>query len=151
MKVYLGADHGGFELKEKIKGWLTEWGYEFEDWGNAQYDENDDYPDFAIKVAENVAKYPESRGVLVCRSGAGMVICANKVKRIRAAAPFDVVSAKHSREHNDANVIAISADFMSEEAAKDMLKVWLETPFSNEERHQRRIDKIKKYEDMIYD
>lgn len=151
MKVYLGADHGGYELKEKIKTWLSQWGYEFEDLGNVQYDEADDYPDFAIKVAEAITKYPDSRGVLACRSGAGMVICANKVKRIRAVAAFDIVSAKHSREHNDSNVLAISADFMSEEAAKDILKVWLETPFSGEERHQRRINKIKKYEDMIYD
>lgn len=151
MKIYLGADHGGFELKEKIKGWLTEWGYEIEDLGNTVIDENDDYPDFAFKVAESVAKNPESRGILACRSAAGMVIATNKIKRIRAVAAFDVVSAKHSREHNNANVLALSGDWMDETTAREIVRVWLETPFSKEERHQRRLDKIRKYEDMIYD
>lgn len=151
MKIYLGADHGGFELKEKIKTWLTEWGYEFEDLGNTINDPEDDYPDFAFKVAEAVSKNPESRGVLACRSAAGMVMAANKIKRIRAVAAFDVTSAKHSREHNDANVLGLSGDWMDEETAQEILRVFLETPFSGEERHQRRIEKIKKYEDMIYD
>ena len=151
MKIYLGADHGGFDLKEKIKGWLTEWGYEFEDLGNTVFDPEDDYPDFAFKVAENVAKNPESRGIMACRSAAGMVIAANKIKRIRAVSAFDVASAKHSREHNDTNVLGLSGDWMDEATAQEILRVFLGTPFSGEKRHQRRIEKIKKYEDMIYD
>lgn len=147
MKIYLGADHGGYKLKEKIKSWLSEWGYTFEDLGNTVFDPNDDYPDSAFKVAEAVSKNPDSRGVLACRSAAGMVIAANKVSGIRAAAAFDVKSAQHSREHNDANILALSGDWLSEGKAKEILKVWLETPFSREERHARRIEKIKDYKD----
>lgn len=146
MKIYLGADHGGFELKEKIKERLAQWGYTFEDLGNTVFDPSDDYPDFAFKVAKAVAKNPDSRGILTCRSAAGMVIAANKVKGARAAAAFNSTAAKHSREHNDANILALSGDWTDEKQAKELLKVWLETPFSGEERHIRRIKKIEEYE-----
>ena len=145
--VYLGADHGGFELKEKIKSWLSHWGYIFEDCGNTVYDKEDDYPDFAFRVAKKVAFSTDSKGVLVCRSAAGMVIAANKARGVRAVSVFNAEMAKHSREHNDANIIGLSADFSTEIELKNILKVWLETPFSNEGRHKRRIEKIRVYED----
>lgn len=149
MKVYLGADHGGYQLKEKIKGWLDQWKYPYADLGNTQLDNSDDYPDFAFKVGEAVAGEPNSRGVLACRSGVGMAIAANKIKGIRAVAPVDEASAIHSRSHNDANVLALSGDSLSDEKAKKVLKIWIETKFSNEERHRRRLAKIASYEKRL--
>src|SRR5579859_2723492 len=149
MKIYLGADHGGFELKEKVKTWLSEKGYEFEDYGPFSYDEKDDYPDFAFPVAEKVAEDSsgESLGILACRSSAGVVIAANKVKGIRAAGPRDLVSTKHAREHNNINILGLSGDWVKSDAeAKEMVFAFLETPFSNDERHVRRLAKITAYE-----
>lgn len=142
MKIYLGADHGGYQLKEKIKVWLDEWGYPYADLGNLRLDDSDDYPDFAFKVGEAVAQKPNSRGILACRSGVGMAIAANKIKGIRAVAPVDEASAVHSRSHNDTNILALSGDSLSDEKAKKVLKTWIETKFSNEERHRRRLAKI---------
>ena len=156
--IYLGADHGGFDLKEKIKKWLKLWGYEWEDLGNTVYEKEDDYPSFAIAVAQRVAEeekngnsYPKSwlsrpKGVITCRSAAGMVIAANKVKGGRCATAFDSRSAKHSRLHNDANILALSGDWLEEYQAKKILKIWLETEFSGEERHVRRLKEIEEYE-----
>ena len=221
--IYIGADHGGYNLKERIKEWLSEWGYDWEDCGNKKMDPNDDYPVFAFKVGEKVSdgqagvlhqtdmdvrglshvwddvrpskpenyrishsslsesrhsnvkktgkaneqatfnssqsgqtpQYSENermdwkdqdKGILACRSAAGMVIAANKVRGIRAAAVFDIESAKHSRTNNDANVVALSGDWLSDEEAKKVLKVWLETEFSGEARHVRRIKEIENYE-----
>lgn len=144
--IYLGADHAGFALKEQIKIWLSEWKMEFIDCGNTIFDANDDYPDFAFAVAQNVAQSPENKGILACQSAAGMVIAANKVKGIRATTAFDERSAQHSRSHNDANVLALSGEWLKEDEAKEILRVWLETPFSDEERHKRRLSKIAKFE-----
>ncbi len=144
--IYLGADHGGYQLKEKIKKWLLEWGYEFEDCGNEKMEPEDDYPEFAFKVAESVKRKAGSRGILACRSAAGMVVAANKVRGIRAVAVFDEESARHSRKNNDANIVALSGEWLSDEKAKEVLKIWLTTEFSGEERHVRRIKAIEKYE-----
>ena len=144
--IYLGADHAGFALKEHIKLWLTEWNMEYEDLGNTIFDADDDYPDFAFKVAENVTKDPNNRGILTCQSAACMVIAANKVKGIRAVAVFDNFTSEHSREHNDSNIVALPGMHLSEEKTKEILKIWLETPFGNEERHKRRLEKINKFE-----
>lgn len=152
MKVVLGADHGGFELKEKLKEFLGHNGYDVEDMGNLKIDDNDDYPDFAIKVAKAVGKegagigQKNIMGVLACRSAAGMVIAANKIKGVRAVAAFDETSAVHSRQHNDANVLALSGDWLEFEDAKNVMKAWLDTPYSNEERHTRRLKKILEME-----
>ncbi|MEK7503092.1 MAG: RpiB/LacA/LacB family sugar-phosphate isomerase [Patescibacteria group bacterium] len=147
MKIYLGADHRGFELKEKIKKWLSEWGYEFEDMGAFSYDKNDDYPDFARKVAERVAKDPKhSRGVLLCGSGVGVAITANKVKGIRAGTAISAKQIKDSVNDEDTNILAISADYFSEEETKEIAKSFIEAKFSGEERHIRRINKIKEIE-----
>lgn len=145
--IYLGADHGGYQLKEKVKQWLKDWGFEFEDLGNKEFDKEDDYPEFAIAVAQKVsAGGEESRGILICRSAVGMVIAANKIKGIRAAAVYDEKMAKLSREHNKSNIITLSGDNLSQEKAKNILKIWLETDFSPEERHRRRVRQIEKFE-----
>jgi ribose 5-phosphate isomerase B len=142
MKIYLGADHGGFSLKESIKKWLQEWGIGFEDCGNHVLDPVDDYPDYAKAVAMSVASDKNSCGILACRSAAGVVIAANKVAGVRCASAFNEESAMHSREHNDTNILALSGDWLTQENAKNVLKAWLETPVSEDPRHVRRRQKI---------
>ncbi len=158
--IYLGSDHGGFDLKEKIKKWLTGWEIAWEDLGNTVYESEDDYPNFAFLVAQKVAKgekegkvYPvpwakRDRGILACRSAAGMVIAANKVPGARCSLAFDTRSAQHSRLHNDANILALSGDWLEEYQAKKILKTWLETEFSGEARHVRRLQLISKFETL---
>ena len=147
MKVFLGADHRGFELKEKLKKYIAELDYGVEDYGAFLHDKNDDYPDFARKVAESVANDPErSRGVLVCGSGVGVAIAANKINDIRAGTAINAEQIKDSVSDEDTNILAISADYISEDQAKKIAKSFLETKFSGEERHIRRINKIKKLE-----
>ncbi len=147
MTIYIGSDHRGFRLKETLKKFLAENGYEVVDFGNSNYDENDDYPDFIRQVADAVAENPEnSRGVVLGHSGQGEAMVANRIKGVRAAVIYfyneDIV--KLSREHNNANVLSLGAGFLKEEEAKKAVKLWLETPFSGEERHKRRIGKIEK-------
>lgn len=145
--IYLGADHGGFALKEQLKIWLDSWQMAYTDLGAATLDPVDDYPDFAFAVAQAVAKSPaEHRGVVACRSAAGVVIAANKVRQVRAVAPLTVEAAQHAREHNDANVIGLSGDWLDEATARAIVQTWLQTPFSGDERHQRRLDKIAQFE-----
>ncbi|MCR4330414.1 MAG: RpiB/LacA/LacB family sugar-phosphate isomerase [Patescibacteria group bacterium] len=144
MKIYIASDHAGFELKEKLKMFLADNGYEAVDAGAYQYDESDDYPDFVVSAAQSVSREPLSRGIILGGSGQGEAIAANRVDGVRAAlyygGPLDIV--KLSRTHNDANVLSLAARFMNEEEAKEATKLFLETPFSDEERHQRRIKKI---------
>lgn len=159
--IYLGSDHGGFDLKEKIKKWLDGAGYQWEDLGNKVYDPQDDYPRFAFAVAGKVtnqqnlnlgAKFSwkeRPKGILVCRSSAGMVIAANKVKGIRAVAVNNRQMAIQCRLHNDANVIALSGDWTDESQAFDILDAWLTVEFKSEERHVRRLKKIEEFEKMI--
>jgi ribose 5-phosphate isomerase B len=144
MKIYLGADHGGFELKEKIKTWLTEQNYEVEDCGAFSYDGEDDYPDFTFPVAEKVAgdQTQESRGILFCRSSGGVIIAANKVRGVRAVGVTNTKAAQHAREHNNANMIGLAGDWMTEDQAKQAVLAFLTTPFSSESRHARRLEKI---------
>jgi len=145
--IYLGADHGGYELKEKVKGWLGEWGYEFEDLGAYEMNAEDDYTEFAITVARRVDEETDrsqlwkdqAKGVLLCRSGGGMAIAANRFTGVRADYVFDEESAEHARDNNDANVITLAGDWIDEEMAKQTLKAWLGTEFSGEERHERRV------------
>ncbi len=154
-KVVIGADHGGYKLKEELKPFLKQLGYGVEDAGTNS-EESVDYPDYAIEVAEKVGKsdklaeFPAVAGILLCRSAAGMMIAANKVKGVRAVAAFDETSAKHSREHNAANVLGLSGDWTTTEQARKIVKVWLETPFTGEERHTRRIQKIAEFEKKVF-
>ena len=139
--LYLGADHAGFALKEKVKAWLDKKKIPYRDLGNMVLDAHDDYPDFAGKVARHVAR-TKRFGILFCGSAQGMCIAANKISGVRAVVPFSLKEVQLSREHNDANVLSLGARFISLEEAKEAVKLWLETPFSNEERHKRRISEI---------
>ncbi len=145
--IYLGADHRGFNLKEKIKKYLGSLNYGVVDLGNKKLDQNDDYSDFGKLVAKKVAENPsKDKGILFCGSGNGMVIAANKIKGIRAVLGFNEKIARMSREHNDANVLCLPADFLKFETAKKIVKIWLKTKFSGENRHIRRLKKIEKIE-----
>lgn len=144
-KICLAADHAGFELKEKIKKFLIDKGYEVKDFGSFSFDPNDDYPDFIRKAAEAVANNSEqSRGIVLGGSGQGEAMVANRYKGVRAAVlyKYDEEIIKLSREHNNANVLALGARFLKEKEAIKAVDLWLKTPFSGEERHKRRIDKF---------
>ena len=144
MKIYLGTDHAGYELKGELKPYLEELGYEVEDKGATKLDEKDDYPDFIFPVAEAVASDPEGRGIILGGSGQGEAMTANRVKGVRAAVYYggkeEIITL--SREHNDANVLSLGARFITPDEAKKVVKKWLDTAFSNEERHERRIGKL---------
>lgn len=145
MKVYLGADHRGFELKEEVKVWLAEWGVEGEDKGAFELIPGDDYGDYAKRVVEvMMIEGGVSRGILICGSGHGMDISANRFAGIRAILGFNVEVVRQGREDEDANVLVLPSDWVSFEEAKERVKVFLETPFSGEERHMRRIGKLSK-------
>ena len=144
MKVALGADHGGFRLKEEIKKLLDQLGIPCTDLGT--FSENSvDYPDFALEVAERVAKGEFDRGIICCGTGIGVNIVANKVPGIRAALCHDTFSAKATREHNDSNILTMGERVVGIGLATEVVKVWLATPFSGE-RHARRIAKIAEIE-----
>ncbi|OGE17399.1 ribose-5-phosphate isomerase [Candidatus Daviesbacteria bacterium RIFCSPHIGHO2_12_FULL_37_11] len=146
MVIYIGADHGGFELKEQIKSWLSQNSYEVEDFGADSLNPEDDYPDFIILVAEKVVLNSKSLGIVIGRSGNGEAIAANKVKGIRAAVCLNVEMAEKAKEHNNANILSLGADYIQREEAEEIVRTFLDTPFSNEERHMRRLDKIEALE-----
>jgi len=153
MIIYLGADHRGFALKEKLKAALTNEAYTITDLGAAALDQNDDYPDYARAVAEAVGKNPSvgddndgDRGILICGSGIGIDIAANKFPGIRCALstlPDQIYAARHD---DNVNVVAIAADFTDEATALKLVKTFIATPFGKEERYERRIEKISKFE-----
>ncbi len=144
MKIALGADHAGFELKQKVRAYLEKNGYQVKDEGTVS-NESVDYPDFAKKVGEDVAGKEVDLGILVCGSGVGMAIAANKVPGVRAANVSSDFEAQYSREHNDANVLALGARVLDEAKAMSLIDKWLKTPFAGG-RHQRRVDKISAIE-----
>ena len=146
MKIFLGADHNGFKLKEKIKKHLDKLGVDFEDLGNTRFDLKDDYPDFARKVAKKVIKNPAHKGILICGSGAGVCITANKTKGIRAAQAFTTFQAKHLRKEDDINILCLDGWELKEKIVKEIVRSFLKTKFSNLPRHKRRIKKIEKIE-----
>jgi ribose 5-phosphate isomerase B len=143
--VAIGADHGGFELKEQLKVYLRDWGYTVLDLGTDSTAAVD-YPDFAEAVAKAVVRGDAWLGVVVDSAGIGSSIAANKVAGARAALCYDRATARNSREHNDANVLSLGAKLISPEAAREILAIWLSTPFAGG-RHQRRVDKIKSIEE----
>jgi ribose 5-phosphate isomerase B len=138
--LVLASDHAGFELKEKLKRALGRLGVPFEDLGPASADAVD-YPDFARKVAERVGRGDAERGLLVCGSGQGMAMTANRYPGVRAALPWNEETARLSREHNDANVLALGGRVLDHVQAERILEVWLATPFAGG-RHERRVRKI---------
>lgn len=143
-KIILGSDHGGFELKETLKKYLIELGYDVDDVGTHSA-ESVDYPDFAHLVALKVAQGFGWRGVILDGAGVGSAIAANKVPGIRAATCHDVYTARNSRQHNDANVLTLGSRVLGIDVAKEILKIWLETDFGGG-RHRRRVDKIMEIE-----
>ena len=143
--VAIGADHGGFELKEQLKAHLRDWGYRFLDLGTDSAAAVD-YPDFAEAVGNAVARGDAWLGVVLDSAGIGSSIAANKVPGVRAALCYDRATARNSREHNDANVLTLGAKLISQEEAREILAVWLSTPFAGG-RHQRRVDKIRNIEE----
>ena len=146
MRIHIGSDHAGLEFKNKIVAHLKSKGHEVTDHGPHNFDPLDDYPVFCIPAAEAVAKDPGSFGIVLGGSGNGEQMAANKVKGIRAALVWSKETAKLAREHNDANVISLGGRMHDEQFCLDLVDTFLNTPFSNDERHIRRISLISKYE-----
>lgn len=140
--IAVGSDHAGFELKNQLIRHLQDQGYEVKDYGTYS-EESCDYPDYAKPVAHAVANGEATMGLLVCGTGIGMSLAANKVKGIRAAVLSDEFSAEATRSHNDANILCLGARVVDEEKAVKLLDIFLDTPFSNEEKHCRRISKLE--------
>lgn len=146
MQVHIGGDHAAFELHQELLSFLEAEGHEVVDHGPFEYDAVDDYPVFVLRAAEGVAANPGSRGIVLGGSGNGEQMAANKVEGIRAALCYTTELAQLAREHNDAQVISIGGRMQSVEEAKEMVRVFLGTDFTGEERHQRRIDMVTRYE-----
>lgn len=160
MKIYLAADHAGFELKEKIKVWLKETGYDISDEGAFKLDPSDDYPDYVKVVALQVSSDQSSRGLVFGGSGQGEAIMANRYQGVRAVVYYGAIAphlpvdvggrfgqddleiVRLTREHNNANVLSIGARFVNEVSAKEVISLWLQTEFSQAERHIRRLKKL---------
>ena len=144
MIIYIGADHAGFPLKESLKPFLTDIGYEVEDMGAFELDQDDDYPNFIAPVARSVVNNRGSLGIVLGGSGQGEAMQANRFDGIRAAVYYggDTEVVRLSREHNNSNVLSLGARFLDEEEAMEVVKLWLGTPFSGDERHTRRLKKV---------
>ncbi|QYR22045.1 ribose 5-phosphate isomerase B [Paenibacillus sp. sptzw28] len=145
MKIAIGADHGGYRLKEELVAVIRSLGHEIEDFG-CSCEQSVDYPDYAIPVCERVAGGQADRGILICGTGIGMSIAANKVPGIRCALVHDMFSAKATREHNDTNVLAMGERVVGPGVAQEIVRIWLETPFSHAERHVGRVGKVMQLE-----
>ncbi len=147
MKVALGADHGGFEMKQALVAILEEAGHEVLDLGADSANPNDDYPDFALAVGRAVVRGEAERGILVCGSGAGAAIAANKLRGIRAALAHDTYTAHQMVEHDNANVCCLGARVIGPELAAEVVRTFVEARFSGEERHRRRLAKVARMEE----
>lgn len=144
--IAIGNDHAGYKLKEEIKNYLEELKCNYEDFGTCN-EESVDYPDYAIKVIKALQEGFD-KGILICSTGIGMSIAANKISGVRAALCYTPEIAKQSREHLDSNVLVLGGKTLDEKVAKEIVQIWLSTPFSEEERHKRRINKIKEIEQL---
>lgn len=167
MKIYLASDHAGFEFKNHIKEFLVSKGYEVEDCGPDHFDKNDDYPDFVSKAAEGVSKDSSSAGIVLGGSGIGEAVVSNKFKNVRCALfyapakavesveitgrkstdPFEII--RLAREHDNANMLSLAARFLDRTTAEQAIELFLETKFPGDERHKRRIEKIKHLEQHV--
>lgn len=146
LKIYLGADHRGYQLKEKIARWLFEWGYEFLDLGADHFDPNDDYTVYAQDVASLVADKKGSLGILLCGSGVGVEVTANKIDGIRASIGKSKYQVKAGRNDDNMNILVLAADYTKDDEAKEMVKAFLTTDFSRKARFVRRLSEVKKIE-----
>jgi len=144
MKIALGSDHRGYETKRRLLPFLQQLGHEVLDMGT-EGSQSVDYPDFAFQVAQAISQGRVERGILICGTGIGMCIAANKVRGVRAAPCHDSITAEMSRRHNDANVLCLSADLLGAELIERMVRIWLETDFESG-RHGRRVEKITRFE-----
>ncbi|MBM6616758.1 ribose 5-phosphate isomerase B [Bacillus suaedaesalsae] len=144
MKVAIASDHGGLNIREEIKSLMDEMGIEYEDMG-CDCETSVDYPDYAVPVAEKVANGEVNKGILICGTGIGMSIAANKVKGVRCALVHDMFSAKATREHNDSNILAMGERVIGPGLAREIAKIWLTTEYEGG-RHKNRLDKISTYE-----
>jgi ribose 5-phosphate isomerase B len=147
MRIHIGSDHAGLELKNELLAHLVNSGHDVTDHGPYKYDALDDYPDFCIPAAQAVAKDPTSLGVVIGGSGNGEQISANKVKGIRAVLAWSIETAKLGKEHNNANVVSIGGRMHTIDQCKEIIDAFIATPFSNDERHIRRINKMSKFEE----
>lgn len=145
--LYIAADHGGYPLKEELKGFLAEEGYEVVDLGADELDLADDYPDFALKLAEQVAQEEDAGGILICATGQGMCMAANKVAGIRAVQVYNDFTALDAADHLNANVVCLGGKITDAETAKKLVKIWLDTEFSEDDRLVRRLRKIAEIEE----
>ncbi|MGO4547557.1 ribose 5-phosphate isomerase B [Paenibacillus sp. 2TAB23] len=145
MKIAIGADHAGYRLKDEVVPFLQSLGHEIEDVG-CSCDQSVDYPDYALPVCDLVTSGKAERGILICGTGIGMSIAANKVRGIRCALVNDMFSAKATREHNDTNVLALGERVIGPGIALEIIRIWLDTPFSNGERHVGRVNKVMEIE-----
>ncbi|WP_265444692.1 ribose-5-phosphate isomerase [Flexivirga meconopsidis] len=146
MRVHIGGDHAAFEMSRALVEWLPTQGHEVVDHGATEYDAVDDYPVFVLRAAQGVASDPGSLGIVLGGSGNGEQMAANKVEGIRAALCYNTELAQLARQHNDAQIISIGGRFNTIDEAKAMVQVFLDTPFSGEARHQRRLDMVADYE-----
>jgi len=144
--IYLGADHHGFFLKEKVAQWLFEWGYSFKDMGASILDKGDDYTKYASEVASLVGKEKNARGILICGSGVGVEVVANKFDGVRASIGKSPEQVRAGRNDDDMNILVLAADYTKEDEAKEMVKMFLETRFSGKSRYKRRLAEIEKIE-----
>lgn len=147
MRVHIAADHAGYELKTHLIGWLTAQGHEPVDHGAHAYDADDDYPPFCIEAAQATVDEPGSLGIVIGGSGNGEQIAANKVRGARAALAWSTETASLARQHNNAQIVSIGARMHSTEEAEQIVQAFLTTPWSEAERHQRRIDLLARYEE----
>jgi ribose 5-phosphate isomerase B len=146
--IYIASDHRGFKLKEVIEKYLSENGYTVSDLGNDHYDKTDDYPEFASRVAKKVSADPKnSKGIVLCGSGIGVDIVANKFDGVRSALVSSSEQAIASRRDDDTNVLALAADYFSPDEVKELAKIWLETSFSGNDRYKRRLGEIEELEE----
>lgn len=145
MKLYIGADHGGYELKNQLAEHLRHSGHEVIDVGAKTLDETDDYPRYAYFVAVKVLgeEVADGRGILICRSGQGMSIAANRVRGIRAGLCWNVETAVHAKRDDNANVLVLPSDFMNTQLAMDAVDAWLATDFKNDPKYSRRLDELE--------
>ena len=150
MKVYLATDHAGFELKESIKKFLIEQKFEVLDLGAFSFEPGDDYPVYISKAAEAIENNPESFAIIFGKSGAGEEMVANKFKNVRAVLGFSDENVRLSRQHNNANILSLGSQFESFEKAKELVDIFLNTDFSGEDRHIRRLEEIKDIEQKNY-
>lgn len=148
--LYIASDHGGFKLKEYLKRFLKLEKIRFIDLGPAKFKPDDDYPDYAKLVAEKVSKNPKKdTGILICRSGQGVCIVANKFKNVRAALVWNPTEARMSKNDDMSNILCLPSDYISPHAAERIVEQWIDTPYSKEDRHLRRIKKINDLENHI--